>query len=340
MRMSRLTHEVGIAWQPHRRRVRQIPRYDHSTSCYYIVFCHSGRDSAAINRDSILPDTDYSSPEKSAFVESYYAADQPFVFRRAPKTQDEQLAEQEAHYELITEMTAKKYEDEISEQNTDWMFSQNESDLVVELDEKKFLESISGYEKAIFDVTEGSVALFAGERTLSNSWNANMTEKEVDWELLDERTYENVGRPFSVSAVSPRAMADLLFHTYESETTWLETFSEQWNRRLPSISLARTLQVWNLNEDEAAEIFGVRSRTVKQWLDQGIPSEMEQRLSDIAAATDLLIHYLKRDRIPAVVRRPIDSLGGRSLMTLLSDRDTRGVLETCRNMFEFERANG
>ena len=274
------------------------------------------------------------------FVESYYVSEQPLVFRCAPKTQGRQLVEEKAHYELITEKTAQKYEAELSEQNTGWMLSQNDSDLEVELDEEKFLESIPGYEKTIFDVTEDSVALFAGEHILSNSWNANMTEKEVDWEHLDERMYMGVDRPFSVSTVSPRAMADLLFHTYESDTTWLETLSEQLNRRLPGISLSRTLQVWNLSEDEAAKIFDISNKTIKKWLKQGIPSGMEQPLSDVAAATDLLTRYLKRDRIPAVVRKPIDRLGGRSLMDLLADHNTRGLLETCRNMFEFERANG
>ena len=232
------------------------------------------------------------------------------------------------------------FQDVVPELGAGWTLSQSESDWEVELEEEKFVECIYGHEISVSDTIEEYRTLLASEHPMSNAWSASVTEKEADWERLGDRMYESVGRIFDVGAVSPVMMADFLFRVYERHTTWLETLSEQLNRRLPGISLSRTLQVWNLSEDEAAKIFNVSSQTVKQWLEQGIPSEMEQMLSDVAAATDLLTHYLKRDRIPAVVRNPIDSLDGCSLMTLLTDHDTKGLLETCRNMFEFERANG
>jgi hypothetical protein len=74
-------------------------------------------------------------------------------------------------------------------------------------------------------------------------------------------------------------------------------------------------------------------------LDRGIPSERVRAIGDLAAATDLLVRHLKRDRIPAVVRRPAAALGGQSLVDLLADFRAREVLDACRSMFDFDRAH-
>jgi hypothetical protein len=47
------------------------------------------------------------------------------------------------------------------------------------------------------------------------------------------------------------------------------------------------------------------------------------------------VRYLKRDRIPAVVRREAVALGGRSLVDMLAAGETRRLLEVSRDMFAF-----
>ena len=76
------------------------------------------------------------------------------------------------------------------------------------------------------------------------------------------------------------------------------------------------MEVWGLSQAEAARLFGVSRQALGKWLQHGIPAERAQAVSDLAAATDLLVHYLKRDRIPAVVRRPIHALEDASLLDL------------------------
>ena len=88
--------------------------------------------------------------------------------------------------------------------------------------------------------------------------------------------------------------------------------------------LARAIEVWNLSQAEMATLFDV--------------SYQASMAADFVAATDLLVHYLRRDRIPAVVRRPIPALDGTSLLDLLKQRDTQALLTACRDMFRFERA--
>jgi hypothetical protein len=64
-----------------------------------------------------------------------------------------------------------------------------------------------------------------------------------------------------------------------------------------------------------------------------------EAVSDLAAATDLLVRYLKRDRIPAVVRRRSALLDGRSLLELAAAGRTRDLLRACRDMFRFGDAH-
>jgi hypothetical protein len=48
---------------------------------------------------------------------------------------------------------------------------------------------------------------------------------------------------------------------------------------------------------------------------------------------------VKRERIPAVVRRPAPALDNRSLLDLVAAGDSRGALVACREMFAFDRAH-
>ena len=96
--------------------------------------------------------------------------------------------------------------------------------------------------------------------------------------------------------------------------------------------------MWGLSQAEAARLLGVSRQAIGKWLHRGIPPERARAISDLAAATDLLVRYLKRDRIPAVVRRPSRVLDGASLMDLLAQGDMQGLLSACRAMFRFEQA--
>ena len=139
-------------------------------------------------------------------------------------------------------------------------------------------------------------------------------------------------------APEPEAAAEQIFAAHEHEGTWLDAFTESLDRRRASRSFARTLEVWRLSQVEAARLFGVSRQAIGKWLRQGVPSERARAISDLAAATDLLVRYLKRDRIPAVVRRPIPALDEASLVDLVARDDTRMLLTTCRDMFRFEHA--
>jgi len=139
--------------------------------------------------------------------------------------------------------------------------------------------------------------------------------------------------------LDPRAAAEQVIAAHKGEKAWLDAFTEYLDRHRSGQSLARTLSVWGLSQAEAARLLGVSRQAVGKWLERGTPAERAELIADLAAATDLLVHYLKRDRIPGVVRRPIASRRGASLLDLLQDGESRVLLETCREMFSLEKAH-
>ena len=140
----------------------------------------------------------------------------------------------------------------------------------------------------------------------------------------------------TIQELTPEEAAEQILAAHGNEGPWLDAFVETLDRQRAERSLVRTIEVWGLSQAETARLFGVSRQAIGKWLNRGIPPERSGAVSDLAAATDLLVRYLKRDRIPAVVRRPIPALGEASLMDLLARGDTRALLATCREMFQFE----
>ena len=145
-----------------------------------------------------------------------------------------------------------------------------------------------------------------------------------------------VGASDTSRALGPEEAADRTFAAHEQDSAWLDAFTERLDRLRGGASFARTLQVWGLSQAEAARLFGVSRQAAGKWLRQGVPPERAGAMADLSAATDLLVRQLKRDRIPAVVRRPIPALNGESLVALWGRGETRAVLAACRDMFRFD----
>ncbi len=141
-------------------------------------------------------------------------------------------------------------------------------------------------------------------------------------------------------ALAPEQAAEALFTAHRDETSWLDAFSQSLDQRRAAASLSRVLAIWDMSQSEAARVFGVSRQAISKWLDQGAPAERAVVIAQLSAATDLLVRYIKRDRIPAVVRRPIGSTGGACLIDLAARGDPERLLQIAREMFRFERAQG
>lgn len=134
---------------------------------------------------------------------------------------------------------------------------------------------------------------------------------------------------------SASAAARALVDAHHDDPSWLDSFAEALDRSRSGAELERILSVWQLSRSDAGPLLGVSRQAVSKWIAGGVPPERAAAVADLSAATDLLVRHLRRDRIPAVVRRSAPALGDRSLVDLLALGDTSAVLEACRAMFAF-----
>lgn len=143
--------------------------------------------------------------------------------------------------------------------------------------------------------------------------------------------------PLYIPASEPEELAALLAAT--QEPGWLDAFSEAFNQARSANQAKYVFSVWGLSLAEAGRLFGVSRQAVSRWTIDGVPSTQTEAFADLAAATEILSHYLRHDRIPAVVRRPAAALGHQSLIDLLADGDTGEIVEAVRAMFQFGDAH-
>lgn len=137
----------------------------------------------------------------------------------------------------------------------------------------------------------------------------------------------------------PRDVVAEIVSAHGDDRGWMDAFAAALEQRNHGAPLARVLAVWDLNQTDAAAVFGVTRQAISKWLTSGAPGDRAVPIAELSAATDILVHHLTRDRIPAVVRRPAANLGGRSLVDLLVTAGAGAVVEACRAMFAFEDAH-
>lgn len=108
-------------------------------------------------------------------------------------------------------------------------------------------------------------------------------------------------------------------------------------RRLSAEPLQRLERVWQLSASQAAGLFGVSRQAYAKWRTAGVPADRRADVAALDAATQELLAHLKADRIPAAVRRPAPSLGGRSLLEVAADEGAAAVREAVRRTFDLRR---
>lgn len=112
--------------------------------------------------------------------------------------------------------------------------------------------------------------------------------------------------------------------------------------RLASIELERHLpplrriaEVFDLNDTELAKLFGVRRQAVAQWLEGEIPKARLPKLYTLVSIADKLEDNLKRDRIPAVIRRRAREYGGLNMLEMIEQDRHEELLEKVRASFDW-----
>ncbi len=92
----------------------------------------------------------------------------------------------------------------------------------------------------------------------------------------------------------------------------LRRIVDRLDHQLNASSLQRTVRLWDISATQLAEMFGISRQAASKWLAQGAPAGRRDQVALLGQATDLLDQWVKRERIPAVVRRRVEALGGRT----------------------------
>lgn len=92
----------------------------------------------------------------------------------------------------------------------------------------------------------------------------------------------------------------------------LRRIVDRLDHQLNASPLQRTVRLWDISATQLGEMFGISRQAASKWLSDGAPAGRRDQVALLGHATDLLDQWVKRERIPAVVRRPVEQLGGRS----------------------------
>lgn len=138
-----------------------------------------------------------------------------------------------------------------------------------------------------------------------------------------------------ITELSPTEAAASLAARGGSE--WTRQLVDELDRTVRTDPLDRFVTLWDLSNAAAARVFGVSRQAFSKWRKTGPPAVRSSAVADLASATDLLDRYVKRERIPAVVRRPAEQFGGYSLLEIAEQGDTPVVLDHVAAMFDLRR---
>jgi hypothetical protein len=121
------------------------------------------------------------------------------------------------------------------------------------------------------------------------------------------------------------------------DDAWTHAFLTALQQQVHPDPVGRLMASWGLSAAGAARVFGVSRQAVGKWQAHGVPGERLVAVADLAAATDVLERYVRPDRIPAVVRRPADVLGGVSLLELAEAGRWAEVRRGAAHMLDLRR---
>lgn len=137
------------------------------------------------------------------------------------------------------------------------------------------------------------------------------------------------------AARSPAAVAAQL--TASHDRAWLREVVSQLDITLQRSALERLIALWGISSAEAAGFFGVSRQAFAKWMQAGPPADRAPSVAALEDATELLARHLKRERIPAVVRRPSALTGKRSLLEMAAAGEHDQLLSAVRTMFDLRR---
>jgi hypothetical protein len=123
------------------------------------------------------------------------------------------------------------------------------------------------------------------------------------------------------------AMANEVVLRVGGDADTLRRIVDRLDHQLNASPLQRTVRLWDISATQLGAMFDISRQAASKWLSEGAPASRRDQVALLGQSTDLLDQWVKRERIPAVVRRPVDALGGRTRL----DVALAGEFETLRD---------
>jgi len=103
------------------------------------------------------------------------------------------------------------------------------------------------------------------------------------------------------------------------------------------MTIVESLTAGVLARTQLGVMFGVSRQAMANWLSNGPPAIRRDQVALLDQSTDLLDRWIKRDRIPAVVRRDVDSLDGRTRLDVALAGEFEMLRDELAEMFDVSR---
>ncbi len=129
---------------------------------------------------------------------------------------------------------------------------------------------------------------------------------------------------------------DVLARTH-GDPDALRQLLDRLDHELSAGPLDRTVRLWDISIADLGRMFGVSRQAAAKWLADGPPAARRDDIALLDEITDLLDRWVKRERIPAVVRRPVDVLGGRSRLEVALAGELEVLRDELRDTFDVTR---
>jgi hypothetical protein len=117
----------------------------------------------------------------------------------------------------------------------------------------------------------------------------------------------------------------------------LRRIVDRLDHQLNASPLQRTVRLWDISATQLGEMFGISRQAASKWLTDGAPAGRRDQVALLGQATDLLDQWVKRERIPAVVRRPVERLGGRSRLEVALAGELELLRDELADTFDLTR---
>lgn len=130
--------------------------------------------------------------------------------------------------------------------------------------------------------------------------------------------------------------ADVLTRT-RGDADALRQIIDRLDRELNVGPLERTMRPWDISAAQLGVMFGVSRQAMAKWLSDGPPAIRRDQVALLDQSTDLLDRWIKRDRIPAVVRRNVDSLDGRTRLEVALAGQFESLRDELTETFDVSR---